>query len=119
MLCHSRSSALTLTNVHLNDCRLIVKDEAEAGLEDVEVHHSGNSPAVVVSGRDTNVRATNTTIVADNGSLVEGGASFNGEGVRVEALECWASVQGTRAPVSPCLTRISNARLRMHWALRL
>ena len=80
---HGTSGSLTLPNVHLNDCRLIVKAEAEAGLTGVEVHHNGNSPAVVASDRDADVRATNTTIAADNGVLVEGGASFTGERVRV------------------------------------
>ena len=84
VLCHGRSSSLTLANVHLDGCRLIVVDGAEAKLEDVTVHYLGNSPAVVVSGRDTTLRAKNVMIAADYGNLVEEGAMFIGEHVRME-----------------------------------
>ena len=84
MLCHGRSSSLTLANVHLDGCRLIVVDGAEAKLQDVTVHYLGNSSAVVVSGRDTTLQATNVKISADSGMLVERGAGFEGEWVHVE-----------------------------------
>lgn len=107
VLCHGSESYLMLSNVQLQDCRLIVSDGAEVVLDDVDVQYDGFSPALVVSGQDTNVQATTVTISADKGVLVERGASFTGERMRVMD----ARVQGVSARDESTVLTLSKSHI--------
>ena len=107
VLCQGNNSYLKLVNVLLNGCRLVVKDGAEAVLEDVALQNLGNAPTVVVSGRDTKLRAADVTIFADYGMLVERGASLTGEGVCVQE----ARAQGVCAKDIGTWLTLSNSHI--------
>eukprot|EP00892_Ulva_mutabilis_P009461 jgi/Ulvmu1/6888/UM031_0094.1 len=101
LVCHGCS--VTLNNVVLTDCQLIVLGGAHVTAEDLQVHFSGldDVSAVIVSGVRSSMHATQLHITAWAGLSVEAGASFTGKRVRVKGRGMRAvSASGVQSTLS-------------------